>query len=134
MGRKLRKIYPPRIDGNSFVTSHIPRRQTPEYLHLVENRPRCTELAYERIREYLFEIGRNDMGLEFGWMAHAAQVAGLNYATARAIIHREKTSIGPTVVEQISRKLRCPVSVFYDVTPPRVAASKAPPMKVAAAQ
>lgn len=127
MARKLRKLYPPRIDGASFVVNHIPKRISADYEQLIDNRPRCTEIAYERIREYLFEIGRNDMNLEIGWMTHAAEVAGITYATARAIIHRDKTSVGPTVVEQISRKLRCPVSVFYDATPAKVAMPKAAP-------
>lgn len=121
MGRKLRRLYAPRVDGDSFITTHIPKRQSQAYLELVDNRPKCTEIAYERIREYLFEIGRNDMGLEWGWIAHAAKIAGLNYRTAWSIVHREQTAAGPIVVEQISRKLRCPVSVFYDAHIPKVA-------------
>lgn len=55
------------------------------------------------------------MELEYGWMAHAARKMGLLYSTARAIIHGDKTSVGPVVVEQISRHTGCPISVFYDV-------------------
>lgn len=110
MGHPLRKLHIPRIDGRSFIATSMPRR--PRNL---DDRPICTEVAAARIREFLFEVGRNDKDLEWGWMAHAAKSAGLNYGTARSIIHRDKTSVGPTVVEQISRHTGCPISVFYDV-------------------
>ena len=111
MGWALRKLDLPPLKGRSFVAQHLPRRR----LRVVDELD-CDAVACERVRSYLFEIGRTDKNLERGWMIHAAEKAGLNYATARSIIHRDKTVMGLHVAKQISAKTGIPVHIFYDVT------------------
>jgi hypothetical protein len=94
---------------HSFVHAHLPKRP-----RLVEERTPAKEIAGVRIREYLFDLGR-EMRHEFGWMAHAARKAGLNYATARKIIRGDRITVGPDVVDQISLTTGCSVSIFYDL-------------------
>lgn len=104
-----RKLKPPMIPSSgSYVRTHMPRRPRP-----VEERESCKRIAARRIREFLHEIG-TELELE-RWMAEAARRVGLNYSTAREIIHGYKTNVGPDVVDQISMATGCPVSVFYDL-------------------
>lgn len=105
----LRKLKAPAIpDSGSYVRTHMPRRPRP-----VEERESCKLIAGRRIRQFLHEIG-GDIGSDL-WMAEAARRTGLNYTTARCIIHGYKLSVGPDVVDQISMATGCPVSVFYDL-------------------
>lgn len=108
MGQPAKKIKPPKLSETSFVRAHMPKRPRE-----VADRIACKELAGQRIREFLWELGLEKE--HHLWMAHAARRAGLNYSTARSIIHGEKINVGPDVVDQISMATGCPVSVFYDV-------------------
>lgn len=75
----------------------------------------CKEIAAIRIREFLFELGAEVKFRFPGWIAYAVEKAGFAcYGTGRGIINGSVTSVGPDVVEQISRHTGCPISVFYD--------------------
>jgi hypothetical protein len=105
----VRKLKPPAIpEEGSYIRTHMPRRPRP-----VEEREACKTIAGRRIRQFLHEIG-DDIGSE-RWMAEASRRVGLNYTTARSIIHGYKQNVGPDVVDQISMATGCPVSVFYDL-------------------
>jgi hypothetical protein len=90
------------------------RALMPKTVRRVESRKPAKEIAGVRIREFLWDIGR-EMDHEYGWIAFAAKRAGLHYETARALIHGVKINVGPDVVDQISMSTGCPVGVFYDL-------------------
>jgi hypothetical protein len=110
MGAAL-KLKKPSLKAPSFVSQHLPRR--PRAIN--DDRRPCKEIAAERVREFLWELGAEVEYATPGWKAYAIKKAGLHcYHTGWAIIQGEKTTIGPDVIDQISAKTGCPVGVFYD--------------------
>lgn len=105
---KLR-IRAPQIDDRSFIRAHIPRklREVPE------NRDPGNIVAARRIREFLYDIGR-ELNFEYGWKAKAIARAGLTYGTGWQIIQGISASVGFGVIEQISMATGCSISVFCD--------------------
>lgn len=107
---KVPVLKPPtfRGDKKSLIRSLMPKT-----VREVEKRQPCKEIAGVRIREFLWDIGR-EMDHDYGWIAYAAKRAGLCYETARALIHGSKINVGPDVVDQISIATGCPVGYFYN--------------------
>lgn len=105
---KLR-IRAPQIDDRSFIRAHLPRR--PREIDL--DRDPGNVIAARRIREFLFDIGR-ELGMEYGWKAKAIAKAGLQYNTGWRIIQGLHVSVGFGVIEQISLATGCPISIFCD--------------------
>lgn len=105
---KLR-IRAPQIEDRSFVRAHIPRRPRA----ISEERDPGNVVAARRIREFLFDIGR-ELGMEYGWKAKAIARAGLQYNTGWRLIQGLNESVGFGVIEQISRATGCPLSIFCD--------------------
>ncbi len=103
------KIKAPQIDDCSFVRAHIPRKR----IALVEDRDPGNIVAARRIREFLYDVGR-ELEFEYGWKAKAIARAGLTYGTGWQIIQGISDSVGFSVIEQISRATGCPIGVFCD--------------------
>src|SRR5262245_65051960 len=103
------KVKAPQIDDRSFVRAHIPRRR----LEIVDDRDPGNIVAARRIREFLYDIGR-ETDFEYGWKARAIKRAGLTYHTGWSIIQGHHESVGFGVIEQISRATGCSIAVFCD--------------------
>lgn len=103
------KIKAPQLEDRSFVRAHIPRklREVPE------NREPGNLVAARRIREFLYDMGR-ELEFEYGWKAKAIARAGLNYSVGWSLIQGHHESVGFGVIEQISRATGCSISVFCD--------------------
>jgi hypothetical protein len=94
------------------ISAALKEYKTKARLKAAAERPPCAEVAARRIREYFFDLGAE---LNYTrWMAEVSRKAGMNYTTVCAIIHGQKTRVGPNVVDQIARSTGCPVAVFYD--------------------
>lgn len=123
MGYPLRKLDLPRLSGHTFISAHIPPQR--ERIKLVSQARKQTEdeIACDRVRRWLFEMGKADKGaedgsLDYGWMAHVSERSGLTYGVTRAIIHRDQTRLSLYSARMISRKTGIPLHIFYDVTSP----------------
>lgn len=105
----------PVVKAPSFRGDRISliRALMPKAVRKIEKRQPAKEIAGIRIREFLWDVGR-EMDYQFGWIAHAARRAGLQYETARALIHGIRLNVGPDVVDQISMATGCSVGTFYD--------------------
>lgn len=94
------------------VLRALKRYKTPQRLELAMEKRPCAEIAAERIKEFLWDLGAEKDW--YRWIAAASRAAGLNYRTAYDIATGRKNYVGPRVVDQIATITGIPVSVFYD--------------------
>lgn len=94
------------------VLAALKTYKTKQRLQAAKRKRSCAEVAAERIREFLWDLGADKEWER--WIAASSRDAGLGYTTAWAIARGKKTRVGPDVVDQISKATGIPVAVFYD--------------------
>lgn len=114
MGYALRKLNKPRLDGHSYLYGRVRGvRGDKKYVPRAQLRIAAAETACRRVREYLFERGELDKGLELGWMKHVSDWTGLPYEIARGIIHGDITSLTLYAAQRFSDRTGVPLHVLY---------------------
>ena len=101
----------PRMHEGSFIRANMPRRVRA----VTELHPE--EIAARRVREYLWDMGKQDRGHVWGWKGYVADRLNIPYQTALNIINGKLTRLGLTLVKHFAVQTGCPISVFYDEKP-----------------
>jgi len=94
-------------EGGSLIRQHMPRRVRSMEIH-------PEEIAAKRVRAYMWDMGRVDRDLVWGWKQYVADRLNIPYATALKIINGNLTRLGLTLVKHFVVQTGCPISVFYD--------------------
>lgn len=76
-------------------------------LRLVSRMRPSAEIAAERVRDLLLEIG-NDCNYIWGWKTAAARELGLGRITTSNLIDRKVTRLGTHVIDQVVQKTGIP--------------------------
>lgn len=121
-------IKAPRMEeSGSLIRQHMPKRvRTSVELH-------PEEIAAKRVRAYLWDMGKVDRGLVWGWKLYVADRLNLPYNTALAIINGRLTRLGLQLVKHFAVQTGCPISVFYDEKVRTMAAPSEAEIQAAAA-
>lgn len=119
MGYALRELHPPKLNGKTYLAERMPKwkpRLAKKLVPRSELRCQAAETALNRVREYLFELGEADKGLELGWMKYVSDKTGIPYDITRQIIHHDKVELTLYVAQRLSDKTGIPLHVLFDMT------------------